>query len=290
MSAAFRRVESGSAIDIDIDNLPILDRACLRLLVRCGVCTCLQVARLIYGGLHETQRRLLRLYRAGLLERTTVAHTALRKAEFAYRVSETGHQRLVTRLTPAPPSYVRHMLDAVDVVIALNWSDDREYPPVQLWLPDGMTGDRLGHFVRPDSIVVVTTDAGSAVLALEIDEGTEHRRPIRAKLAAYRRPLAARPAWHLIVVVPTSIRADWMIRQAASLELGPRVWVVTRADLARDSLDTVLRPLAPGSSPATVRSLLRPPQRLMTAPVGSRAWLELLAAGGGETGDGALAP
>ena len=100
-----------------------------------------------------------------------------------------------------------------------------------------------GSFVRPDSIAVVTTEAGSAVLALEIDEGTEHTRTIRAKLAAYRRPLAIRPNWHLIVVVPSVIRADWMVRQAASLDLGPQAWVVTRADLARDSLDTVLRPL-----------------------------------------------
>ena len=136
----------------------------------------------------------------------------------------------------------------------------------------------------------MTTDAGSAVLALEIDEGTEHSRTIRAKLAAYRRPLARRPSWHLIVVVPGSIRADWMVRQAASLELGARAWVVTHADLARDSLDTRAPAIRSGLSPATVRSLLKPPQRLMTAPVGSRAWLELLAAGGGETGDGYWLP
>lgn len=290
MSAAFRRVESGSLIDIDIDRLPLLDRACLRLLARCGVGTCIQLARLVYGQLHETQRRLLRLYRAGLLERTTVALTPLHKAEFAYRVSETGHARLITGLAPAPPSYVRHMLDGVDAVVALNHSDDPEHPPAQLWMPDGMTGNRLGQFVRPDSIVVVTTDAGSAVLALEIDEGTEHRRPIRAKLAAYRRPLAARPSWHLVVVVPSPIRAEWMIRQAESLDLGPRAWVVTRAELVQNSLDTLLRPLAPGLSSATISSLLKPPRRLMSAPVGSRPWLELLANGGGETEDGVLAP
>jgi len=182
------------------------------------------------------------------------------------------------------------MLDGVDAVCALNRSPDREHPPVQLWLPDGMTSDKLGHFVRPDSIVVATTDGGSAVLALEIDEGTEHRRPIRAKLAAYRRPLAARPSWQLIVVVPSQIRANWMVRQAATLDPGPQTWVVTRADLARDSLDTLLRPLDPTQSPKSIRSLLKPPRRLSPVPVGSRAWLELLAAGGGEVGDGALAP
>ena len=91
-------------------------------------------------------------------------------------------------------------------------------------------------------------------------------------------------------MVPSLRRANWMVRQAASLDLGPQAWVVTRADLARDSLDTVLRPLARGPSPRSIRSLLKPPPRLLPAPVGSRAWLELLAAGGGEVEDGALAP
>jgi hypothetical protein len=111
----------------------------------------------------------------------------------------------------------------------------------------------ISRFVRPDSIALVTTEAGSAVFALEIDEGTEHRRIIRAKLAAYRRTLAARPAWHLIVVVPNSIRADWMARQAESLDLGPQAWVVTRGDLARDSLDALLEPLDPSKSSTSIR-------------------------------------
>jgi hypothetical protein len=182
------------------------------------------------------------------------------------------------------------MLDTVDAVCALNRSGDREHSPVQLWLTDVMTADILGRLVRPDSIVLVTTEAGSAVLALEIDEGTEHSRTIRAKLAAYRHPLASRLNWYLLLVVPSPIRAKWMVRQAASLDLGPQAWVVTRTDLARDSLDTVLRPLAQGPSPSSIRSLLKQPHRRLSAPVGSRAWLELLAAGGGEATDGALGP
>jgi hypothetical protein len=153
-----------------------------------------------------------------------------------------------------------------------------------------MSANVLGQFVRPDSITVVTTEAGSAVLALEIDEGTEHRRTIRAKLAAYRRPIAIRPNWHLLVVVPGPIRAAWMARVAASLDLGPRSWVVTHGDLARDGLDCMLQPLDSSLPSSSIGSLLQPPRRLLPAPVGSRAWLELLAAGGGETEDGALAP
>ena len=290
MSAAFRTIEPGNVIELDPGRLPITDRACLRFLVRCGAATSDQLAQLVYRRPRHTQKRLLHFHRAGLLERATVGDTPPGRAEFAYRVGVLGHQRLGTRRTPAPATYVRHMLDTVDAVCALNRSDDREHSPVQLWLTDVMTADALGRFVRPDSIALVTTEAGSAVLALEIDEGTEHSRTIRAKLAAYRHPLATRPNWHLLIVVPSPIRANWMVRQAASLDLGPNAWVVTRADLARNSLDTELRPLAPGQSTCPMRSLLKPPRRLLPVPVGSRAWLELLAAGGGETADGALAP
>ena len=290
MSAAFRTIEPGSAIELDPGRLPMADRACLRFLVRCGVATAGELAQLVYRKPRHTQKRLLQFHRAGLLERATIGDTPPGRAEFAYRLGMVGHQRLGTRRTPAPATYARHTLDTVDAVCALNRSDDREHPPVQLWLTDAMTSNVLGRFVRPDSIVLVTTEAGSVILAIEVDEGTEHSRTIRAKLAAYRHPLDTRPTWHLLVIVPSPIRANWMVRQAASLDLGPQSWVVTRTDLARDSLDTVLRPLAPGPSLSSIRSLLKPPLRLLRAPVGSHAWLELLAAGGGELEDGALAP
>ena len=193
MSGAFRAIDPAYAQERDPDRLYWLDRACLRFLLRCGAATAKQIAILVYGNLRLAQYHLLRLHRSGLLERTAIVDTPSR-AEYAYRVSPSGHQRLGTRRTPAPATYVRHMLDTVDAVCNLNRSDDREHPPVHLWLADSMTGDILGRFVRPDSIAVVTTEAGSAVLALEIDEATEHARTIRAKLAAYRRPRLALPA------------------------------------------------------------------------------------------------
>jgi hypothetical protein len=108
----------------------------------------------------------------------------------------------------------------VAAMFALNRTSDRERPPLQLWYTDTMTDGILSRFVRPDSIVAITTDAGSAVLALDTDEGTEHQRSIRSKLAAYRRPLSARPAWHLVVVVPGEFRAAWMLRSIWALGHG----------------------------------------------------------------------
>lgn len=290
MSAAFRTVEPGSAPGPDPDLLSDRDRSCLRLLVRLGATTSPIAGELAYRDLRRAQAGLLRLHRTGLLERTSLPRRTPGNPEFAYRLSSLGHQRLGTRRAPPPASYLRHTLDTASAVCALNRASDREHGPVQLWLTDSMTADRLGRFVRPDSILVVTTEAGSAVLALEIDEGTEHRRTIRAKLAAYRRPLAVRPNWHLVVVAPEPLRAGWMARQAATLGLGHGAWVVTRTDLDRDSLDAVLTPLASGLPSASIRSLLKPPHRWLPAPVGSRAWLKLLATGSGEADDGALAP
>ena len=290
MRAAFRTVDPSSAISLDPDLLPTADRALLRLLARHGAVTPAELGQLVYADLRRAQEYVLRLYLAGLLERTPLSRQTPGRADLAYRLSPFGHQRLATRRATAPPSYVRHSIDTARAICALNRTSDRERPPVQLWFTDTMTADILGRFVRPDSVAVVTTDAGSAVLALEIDEGTEHIRTIRSKLAAYRRPLSLRPSWHLLVVVPGPLRADWMVRQAVAVDLGERCWVVTHTDLARDSLDCVLRPLDPSQPPCSIRSLLKPPRRLLPAPVGSRAWLELLAAGGGELEDSALAP
>jgi hypothetical protein len=153
-----------------------------------------------------------------------------------------------------------------------------------------MTTNILSRFLRPDSIVLVTTEAGSVVLPLEIDEGLTAMRGVRTKLAAYRRPLASRPNWHLLVVVQAQLRAEWMLRQIRGIRLGERASVVTLAALAAGGLDTALQQVSASQPPQTLRSMLRAPQRLLSAPVGSRPWLELLGGGGGETQKGALAP
>ena len=81
-----------------------------------------------------------------------------------------------------------------------------------------------------------------------------------------------------------------MLRQIRGIRLGERASVVTLANLAAGGLQSVLQQVSALQPPQTLQSLLRPPQRFLPAPVGSRAWLELLGGGGGETEKGALAP
>lgn len=152
-----------------------------------------------------------------------------------------------------------------------------------LWLPESIVDDGLLAGPSPDTIVVTDADTGSGVLCLEVDEATQHVAPIRNKLRAYRRALADRPTWHLVFVVPTAARQNWLRRIARAEDVGSAsAWAVTMDDLRRGGIDARLLPIV-GSSTTTLREILADPQpRRSATPVGSRAWLELLGSGGGE--------
>jgi hypothetical protein len=134
--------------------------ACLRLLNRAGAATAVQLAQLVYGSVRVSQKHLLRLYQSGLLERLPLADERYGQAEYAYRLSALGHEQLQTGSPPSPGIFLRHTLDIVSTVCALNQSDHREHPPVQLWYAASMTTNILSRFLRPDSIALITTEAG----------------------------------------------------------------------------------------------------------------------------------
>jgi hypothetical protein len=58
-------------LQLDLDALPIRDRAAMRLLTRADAATASQLARLIYRRERTAQERLLQLMRAGALERVS---------------------------------------------------------------------------------------------------------------------------------------------------------------------------------------------------------------------------
>lgn len=55
-------------LGVDLDALPIADKAALRLLIRADAATASQLARLIYRRERTAQDRLLELWRTGALE------------------------------------------------------------------------------------------------------------------------------------------------------------------------------------------------------------------------------
>ena len=190
MSVVFREsAERALLSSLDVGLLSVRDRACLRLLYRAGVATADQLATLIFPSRRTALRRLRRLWQLGLLERAPLAPER-GGIPVVYRITRRGSKRLgYIDTRTGGVSRVRHTLDIVDTVCALVRSAPGS---VQLWLTEPMTDGVLPAEVRPDSVVVLQLDGGSAVLCLEIDEATEHSPTIRARLGAYERALAGR--------------------------------------------------------------------------------------------------
>jgi Replication-relaxation len=280
-------IAGSRTLGVDLDALPMHDKAALRLLVRADAATASQLARLIYQRDRTAQDRLLALWRVGALERTTDPRSGRGTAAYAYRTSQATRTRLGIREPRASSLYLRHTLDIVETVCALAVPDDLDAPrPVQAWLTERMSADLPGRGIRPDSVVALQLDTRSAVLCIEMDEGTQHAPVIRARLAAYGRWLPARVGWHLLFVIQSEQRARWLRRLGSwhgPASLAGRSWVVRLADLSADGLDAPAVPIVGAEPPSSVRGLARDPaHRGSAAPVGSREWTRLLGAGGGE--------
>lgn len=273
---------------LDVGLLPVVDRACLRLLGRCEAATPEQLARLVYRSRRTALKRLRRLWQIGLVERALLppAHGG---APVAYRISVRGRERLgyPARRTEGV-THLRHTLDTVEAVSALV-DEDRDDPaalPITLWLTESMSRDVLGGDVHPDTILVLDHAGGSAVVCLEVDEATQHGPIIQGKLEAYERALAARAGWHLLIVAPNDDRVDWirtLARGRPGQSIAGRGWAVTLEALRAGGLNAPLRSVGPGRAERHLGTLATDRgRRRSSAPVSSAAWVELLGYGGAE--------
>ena len=286
MTYRFRAART--ALARDPGHLPLRDRAVLRILNRTGAATAAQLTTLAYRNRRLAQDRLRRLWTWGYLERTTLPPAGTRGgAPYAYRLAPAATRRLGYRRTPwRGPGYLAHTLDAVEAVCAIVRSTDPETRPiVALWLPESIAGDLLPGGPLPDAVIVLESGTGPAVVCLEIDEHTQHRTPIRDKLAAYSRALDARPGWHVLFVVPSPDRARWLRRVGRDAGAGEaRAWVTTLDELRSAGAAARLAPIAgQPSGTAALADLATGPAMPSTAPVGTVRWLEVLGSGGSET-------
>jgi len=273
---------------LDVGLLPVVDRACLRLLGRCEAATPEQLARLVYRSRRTAQKRLRRLWQLGLVERALLppAHGGI---PVAYRVSVRGRERLgYPARRKEGVTHLRHTLDTVEAVCALvgDNRDDLATLPVALWLTESMSRDVLGGEVHPDAIVALDQAGGSAVICLEIDEATQHGPIIQGKFEAYERALTGRAGWHLLFVAPNGDRVDWirtLARSRPGQTLAGRGWAVTLGALRAGGPHAPLRSLGPGRAEPSLAALATDRgRRRSSAPVGSAAWVELLGYGGAE--------
>ncbi len=184
---------------------------------------------------------------------------------------------------------LRHDLHVLDALCALL----RPHPlapdgfPISAWCTPAMS-TRFIEGVKPDALLALQLTSGSAVLCLEVDEGTEHAPVIRDKLERYAGALEDRPGWHLVFVVGWPERAAWMARLIGSMAdereaMQGRAWTVTIEALAAEGLEARIRPLGWREPERSLASLcLDTAGRASEAPVGSQAWLRILGSGGGE--------
>jgi hypothetical protein len=291
MSTPFRIATDASGLDIGL--LHYRDRAVLRILDRAEAATPRQLAILVYGHRRISQRRLFRLWQAGLLERAIVPRAQRGGAELAYRLSDRARRRLGDTATRKRGSNrLGHTLDVVETICALVLAngDPRQDSPVRLWLDEPSAAAILGTPPYPDSVVVIESDGGSGVICLEIDEATQRRTVIEAKLNGYRRLFDAYPTWWLLFVVPSRARAGWLSSVAGQVDesVAARAWVTSLTALKLGRLDAPVRALAVGQA-TSVRELAESADGRRTGvPVGSEGWLRLLGEGGVEDLDGIL--
>ncbi len=290
MLGSFRAYHGTHVRRFDLLALSTRERAALRLLVRAKVATTTHLTTLVYRRRQTTQ--LMRLWHAGLVERTALPPVERGGAPLVFRISRLGRRRLgYPPLKRAEAGMqLRHDLHVLDAVCSLL----RPHPlapdghPISAWCIPAMSTRFIGEELRPDALLALQLTTGSAVLCLEVDEGTEHAPVIRDKLARYADALEDRPDWHLLFVVGWPERADWMARLLGGMQeeremLQGRAWSVTMEALAGDGLAAPIRPLGRGAEDVMLASLcVDPRDRRSPAPVGSDTWLRILGSGAGE--------
>lgn len=267
--------------------MPTRDRACLRVVGRAGAATAQQLATLVYHRERTAQERLLRLWKAGLLERSPAPQHGPGTSPYAYRLSPAARaHRGMQERRPHGPIQLRHTLDGVSVVSALVEHARRPgQPVVSAWLPESMLKHLdLGPGIAPDGLLVLTTGSRSAVLCVEIDEGTQHAAVIRPRLTAYARALPDHPGWRLLVVVPSETRAAWMRRIAIRVDPRPRTLgcVATMDAITRSGTEAVALSLDNQLTVHLHDVLQDRRPRATGTVVGAREWVALLGQGGGE--------
>lgn len=218
----------------------------------------------------------------GYLDRAVLPPATRGGAPLAFRVSARGRRRLgyesLTRFRAG--TQLRHSLNVVESVCALVRAlpPDQE-PPVQLWYSEYLAADILDG-VYPDSIVVVQAASGSAVLCLEIDEGTEHGPQLRDKLARYAGALCDSPGWLLLFVVPSRERIDFLARVAkrdgGQPGLADRAWAVVLGEVIRSGPQGGRRATLHPRTPANTR---RTRSGRNSAALSDTRWNRCLASG-----------
>jgi hypothetical protein len=264
------RTEGGRRAPARLDNpLRVLsslterDRWIIELIAEHQVFTTSQLAELAFVGLDTAQRRLVRLYRLGVLDRFRW-HVAVGSINWHYTLGPIGAQLVAAgRDVDAPrPAEMRrrtmrlagsprldHLLGCNGFFTALAVRA-RQQPGAALaeWWSEKRCAQHYGQIVRPDAYGAWVEDRRRADFFLEFDMGTETLGRLVDKFAGYADLVAAGgPAYPVLFWLPTAAREAAFHRLldrppvavatasadlAIALEVGPaeRIWLTAGAE------------------------------------------------------------
>jgi hypothetical protein len=176
---------------------------------------------------------------------------------------------------------IRHALDGVELVASLV-SHDPGF--VQLWRSESLIPE-LGDGVKPDQLVVIDTGDVSAWILVEVDESTERPPVIRERLTAYAKLFEEhRVGWHLLWVVNSPERLARLRQIAGPMKLAAladRCWGVPIGEVSAVGASAQVLAVGAKLPPRRLRAIATDPKMRRTEyPVGSPAWMRLLANGG----------
>jgi hypothetical protein len=139
--------------------------------------------------------------------------------------------------------------------------------------------------VKPDQLVVIDTGDVSAWILVEVDESTERPPVIRERLTAYAKLFEEhRVGWHLLWVVNSPERLARLRQIAGPMKLAAladRCWGVAIGEVSDAGASAQVLAVGANLPPRPLRAIATDPKMRRTEyPVGSPAWMRLLANGG----------
>jgi hypothetical protein len=139
--------------------------------------------------------------------------------------------------------------------------------------------------VKPDQLVVIDTGVASAWILVEVDESTERPPVIRERLNAYAKLFEEhRVGWHMLWVVNSPERLARLRQIAGPLKLAAladRCWGVPIGEVSDAGASAQVLAVGASLPPRSLRAIATDPKMRRTEyPVGSPAWMRLLANGG----------
>jgi Replication-relaxation len=185
-----------------LDRLTDRDRRLLHLLAEHQVLTTEQITPLVgFPTLDRTQRRLLTLFRAHVLDRFRRTGLDGTRTSWRYALGPVGGALLAAMrgTEPPRPGAMRTRLlrlaahPALDHLLGINtlfanlvgYATAHPGHHLQLWLPERRATDACGALARPDGLGVWRTVNHRVVFCLEYDTGTENLARVAAKLDGY---------------------------------------------------------------------------------------------------------